>query len=152
MQNRIQIALGLTATLLVFSTTAAFAKGSFAFISVSGEGLKSDVRLYDTSVTQDWFAFADFQRGAVPAPLNIPKGGYEITRYYIDGRWEVAFDKLHYYPQVGLVHYDGIVNGWSEYDGKWYRAKPEINVLFEKDLQAAAIREALRHVAFIRRS
>ncbi len=152
MLNRIRIAMELVALLLFLITTTALAKGSFAFVSVSGEGLQREIRLYDTSVTQDWFAFADFQRGAVTAPLNIPKGGYEITRYYIDGRWEVAFDKLHYYPQAGLVRYDGIVNGWSEYDGKWYRAKPEINVLFDKALQAAAIREALRHVAFIRRS
>ena len=152
MLKRIRIALGVAAFLLLMSTTAALAKGSFAFISVSGEGLDNDVRLYDAGVTLDWFAFADFQEGRVPPPAGPPQGGYEITRYYLDGRRETAFDHLHYYPQAGLVYYDGIVNGWSSYDGKWYRANPEIRTIFEKDVQAAATEEALRRAAFIHRS
>ena len=151
MLNRIRIALGLTAMMLLFSTYAAFAKGSFAFISVSGEGLDSDIVLRDARVTQDWFAFADLQHSIAP-PTNAPQGGYVITRYYMDGGSKSAFDRLHYYPRAGLVYYEGIVNGWSSYDRKWYQARPGIQAIFEWDVQAAAMQEALRHAAFIRRS
>jgi hypothetical protein len=152
MFSRVQMALAITGALLALSTTAALAKGKFAFISVAGGSLNSEIRLYDAAVTLDWFVFADLGGGRVPAPASTPQGGYEITRYYIDGRRAVAFDHLHYYPQAGLVYYDGIVNGWSDYDGKWYQAKPGIKAIFEKDVQYAAMEEALRRLPFIRRS
>ncbi|MCZ2099888.1 MAG: hypothetical protein LC121_27220, partial [Anaerolineae bacterium] len=41
------------------------------------------------------------------------------------GRY-VAFDAVRYYPNPdggrGYVNYLGIINGSSEYDGKWFRA------------------------------
>jgi hypothetical protein len=43
---------------------------------------------------------------------------------------------LHYYPDSGYVFYDGIVNGSSEYDGKWYTANPNIKSVFEAALVA----------------
>jgi hypothetical protein len=152
MLNRIRMAMGLAGMLVLLGTSAALAKGSFAFVSVSGENLKGELRLYDTSITQDWFAFADFQQSVTAAPLTTPEGGYEITRYYIDGRRNMAFDHLHYYPRAGLVYFDGLVNGSSEYDGKWYRANTQIKGLFMNDVHVAATQEALRDMAFIRRS
>ena len=50
-----------------------------------------------------------------------------------------AFDRLHYYPDTGFVYYDGLVNGSSEYDGKWYTAKPEIKTVFESALSLTPI-------------
>ncbi|HSK66210.1 MAG TPA: hypothetical protein VK888_04725 [Anaerolineales bacterium] len=62
--------------------------------------------------------------------------GYEIRRYYIDGKREILFDRLHYYPSTGFVFYDGIVNGDSEYDGEWYSANLAIKTAFESAVSA----------------
>ncbi len=152
MITRIKIVVGVALSLALLLTTTALAKGNFAFIAVEGDEAQYKVRLSDTELLNDWFAFADFQGRSVAAPATAPEGGYEITRYYIDRTREAAFDRLHYYPQAGLVYYDGIVNGSSEYDGKWYEANPDIKPIFEKDMRMAALQEALRHTLFIHRS
>lgn len=134
MFSRIRIALGLAVTLTLFSSITGFAKGGFAFIAVTGADLKDEVRLSDPALTQGFFTFADFYRDQTEAPAD-PGVGYEITRYYVDGNRETAFDTLHYYPATGYVYYDGIANGGSsEYDGKWYTAVPEIKSTFETAL------------------
>ena len=130
---RIRIAIGLALLLGLFTSITVFAKGSFAFIQVTGRDLKDAVRLSDPTVTADYFAFADFFQALAKAPEN-PGNGYEITRYYVEGNQESAFDTLHYYPDIGYVYYDGLVNGSSEYDGKWYLAKPDIKTIFETAL------------------
>jgi hypothetical protein len=132
MFSRIRVALGvaLLATLMISIT--AFAKGNFAFVSIVGPNLKETVRSTDPALTMDFLAFFDFSN-RVEAPKESG-AGYLVTRYYVDNDRETAFDQLHYYPDTGLVYYDGIVNGGSEYDGKWYTAKPEIKAAFEKAL------------------
>jgi len=133
MFSRIRIAIGPALLLALFTSITVFAKGSFAFIQVTGRDLKDAVRLSDPAVTTDYFAFADFFQALAKTPEN-PGEGYEITRYYVEGNQESAFDKLYYYPDAGYVYYDGLVNGSSEYDGKWYLAKPEIKTIFENAL------------------
>jgi len=133
MFSRIRNALGLATLLTVITSVAVFAKGGFSFISITGPNLKDAVRVTDPALTTDFFAFADFFQHKTETPAN-PGAGYEITRYYVDGGRETAFDRLHYYPDTGFVYYDGIVNGSSEYDSKWYTAKPEIKTVFESAL------------------
>jgi hypothetical protein len=133
MFSRIQVAGGLVFLLILMTSITAFAKGGFSFITITGPNLQEEVRVTNLALTEDFFAFADFFRDRTKAPTD-PGTGYEITRYYIDGKREIAFDHLHYYPDTGFVYYDGIVNGSSEYDGDWYTAKPEIKVAFEKVL------------------
>lgn len=133
MFSRIRNALGLALALTLLTSITVFAKGGFAFIAVTGAGLKDEVRLTDPNLTADFFTFADFYQNATYAPAN-PGIGYEITRYYVDGKRETAFDKLHYYPGAGFVYYDGIVNGSSEYDGKWYTAVPDVKSALEDAL------------------
>ena len=133
MFSRFRIAAGLALLLASFTFMNVLAKGSFAFISIMGPDLKEPVRISDLALTEDFFTFADFYRDGTEAPAD-PGVGYEITRYYVDGNQESAFDKLHYYPETGFVYYDGIVNGSSEYDGKWYTAKPDIKTIFESAL------------------
>jgi len=133
MFSRIRIALGLALLLTLLTSINALAKGEFSFIAVSGAELKNEVRISDPALTGDFFAFADFYRDKTDAPLK-PGIGYEITRYYLDGSREIAFDKLHYYPETGYVYYDGIVNGSSEYDQKWYISRPEVKSNFETAL------------------
>lgn len=133
MFSRIRIAFGLALLLTLITSITVAAKGGFSFISISGPNLKDEVRATDSALTADFFAFADFYRNKVEAPVD-PGPGYEVTRYYVDGKREVAFDHLHYYPDAGFVYYDGIINGSSEYDGEWYTAKPEIKTIFESTL------------------
>ncbi len=137
MFSRIRIAFGIALLVTVITSVTAFAKGNFAFISITSPNLKEAVRTTDPILITDFFAFADFSRDRTKAPAD-PGTGYEITRYYMDGSRESAFDRLHYYPDTGFVYYDGIVNGSSSYDGKWYTARPEIRMAFENALPAYA--------------
>lgn len=133
MFSRFRSAVGLALLLALLTSPTVLAKGSFAFISITGPDLKEAVRLSDPALTEDFFTFADFYQNKTEAPAD-PGMSYEITRYYVDGNRESVFDKLHYYPDTGYVYYDGIVNGSSEYDGKWYTANPDIQTIFETAL------------------
>jgi hypothetical protein len=136
MLSRIRTALGLTLLLTALTFITVFAKGSFSFITITGPDLKELIRSTDPALTTDFFAFADFFQDKITEPAD-PGAGYEITRYYVDGGRESAFDHLHYYPDSGYVFYDGIVNGWSEYDNEWYTASPEIKTAFDRALGLA---------------
>ena len=133
MFSRFRTAVGLALLLALSTSITVSAKSSFAFISITGPELKEAVRLSDPTLTADFFTFADFFRDGTEAPVD-PGIGYEITRYFVEGSRETAFDKLHYYPDTGFVYYDGIVNGSSEYDGKWYTARPNLKTIFESAL------------------
>ena len=123
--------------LILLTTTVgtAFAKGQFSFITIAGSGLREVIKVVDPALTDDFFAFSEFFKSATEEPAN-PGEGYEVTRYFVDDGRDIAFDHLHYYPYTGYVYYDGLVTGWSEYDGKWYTAKAAI-----KDAFISAIKE-----------
>lgn len=133
MFSRIRVAFGIGLLLSLITSITVFAKGGFSFIAITGPNLKEAVRTTDPELTSEFFAFADFYQDKTKAPAD-PGVGYEITRYYVDGSREIAFDHLHYYPETSFVYYDGIVNGSSEYDGEWYTARPEIKAAFESVL------------------
>lgn len=133
MFNRIRIASIVAFSSLLFTTLAVGAKGGFAFVTVTGPGLEEPVRLNDRALVMDFFAFANFFEDRTEAPAD-PGSGFEITRHYEEGTGDVIFDRLHYYPETGLVFYDGIENGESEYDGEWYTASPAIRPIFESAL------------------
>lgn len=130
MSLKIRNAGGLAVLLALIASMTVLAKGGFSFISITGPGIDEDIRATDLKLTEDFFAFADFYQDKVDAPKD-PGLGYEIRRYYIDGKREIFFDRLHYYPATGFVFYDGMVNGNSEYDGEWYSANPAIKTVFE---------------------
>lgn len=137
--------LGLAVLMACITVRSVSAKGGYSFITISGADLPETIRTSETALTEDFFGFADFYRDRVEAPVDAGTG-YEITRYYMDGGREIAFDRLHYYPATGFVYYDGIVNGSSEYDRKWYAANPAMKSIFKNILagvptiQAQAIR------------
>ena len=136
MFTRIRIALACALLAALLASISVFAKGGFAFITISGADLKETIRATDGELTRDFFAFADFSRTKTDKPAS-PGVGYEIIRYYMEASREVPFDKLHYYPGTGFVYYDGIENGSTEYDGKWYTANAEIKTVFEDVLSGA---------------
>ena len=133
MFSRIRIATGFALVSVFVTSIAAFAKGGFDFITISGLNLKESVHVADPRLTDDFFTFANFYEDKTKAPAD-PGVGYEITRHYIQGMSDVVFDRLHYYPKTGFVFYDGIENGESEYDGEWYIANSEIRSVFESAL------------------
>ncbi len=130
--------------LAVLLPTVAFAKGEFDYITVKGPGIIGEIDVTNPALTQDFLAFADFTQGEVPAPAD-PGQGYQVVRVYVEFTdskpQDLPFDQLHYYPYTGYVYYDGVVNGSSEYDGKWFAANPSAekpfrNVLFQRALLA----------------
>lgn len=111
------------------------AKGPAQKISVLGPGLSEELEILDPEILPD-LSMASFENflQAVPAPENIGPG-YAMTRYYqIENGPFWPFDHLVYHPDpsggLGVIHYLGIENGWSEYDGKWFAAQPQGEKVF----------------------
>lgn len=136
MFTRFRISVGLAMLAVLTVVTAVSAKGGFSYVTIAGPGIKESIQTSDLSFTQSFFAFADFYRDRTEAPAD-PGEGYLVTRFYLEGSRGVAFDRLHYYPASGYVYYDGIANGSSEYDRKWYTAQPGIQAQFEELLSGA---------------
>ncbi|MBV6394440.1 MAG: hypothetical protein HFACDABA_00004 [Anaerolineales bacterium] len=117
--------------------TAALAKGGFTYVEVKGPGLTGSIAITDPALTEDFFAFADFTAGPVPAPTD-PGEGYLVTRVYVIEDKDHPFDQLEYYPYSGYVHYIGLAEGVSEYDGSWFIASPAAAAPFRAALKAKA--------------
>jgi len=116
---------------------AALAKGGFTYVEVKGPGLTGSIAITDPALTADFFAFADFTAGPVPAPTE-PGEGYQVTRVYVIEDKDHPFDQLEYYPYSGYVHYIGLAEGASEYDGSWFVADPAAAAPFRAALKAKA--------------
>lgn len=124
---------------LLIPASIALAKSDFAYITVSGQGIQGEMTLTDPIFTQDFFAFADFSKNEIPAPADYdPDAAYEITRFYLADTKPRAFDSLIYYPDQGYLYYNGLAEGESEYDGKWYAANPAIERPFREALASRA--------------
>lgn len=126
---------------MLFPLTAVFAKGNFDYLTVKGPGITGEINITNPALTEDFFAFADFTQGEVPPPSD-PGQGYQVIRVYLetvdDKPTARLFDQLHYYPYTGYVFYDGLVEGASEYDGKWYAANPAADAPFRAVLAERA--------------
>ena len=116
----------LLAIMLLTPAMFVFAKGDFSYITVKGPGIIGEINVTNPALTGDFFAFANFSLGPIDPPAD-PGQGYQVVRVYVEGTKDMPFDQLHYYPYTGYVFYDGIVNGSSEYDGKWYAENPSAN-------------------------
>lgn len=136
-----KLSLFLVALCLFVPSAIVAAKGEFDYIIIKGPGITGEINVTNPALTSDFFAFADFTQGDVPPPTD-PGQGYEIVRVYVetvDGKPTARlFDQLHYYPYTGYVYYDGLVEGASEYDGKWYAANPSANEPFRAVLAERA--------------
>lgn len=131
----------IIALCLFIPSSMVLAQGNFDYLTVKGPGITGEINITNPALTDDFFAFADFSKGEVPAPAD-PGQGYEIVRVYVetvdDKPTVKPFDQLHYYPYTGYVFYDGLVGGASEYDGKWYAANPSANEPFRAVLAERA--------------
>ena len=122
---------------LIIPTTLVLAKGEFDYITIKGPGVTGEINVTNPALTGEFFAFADFSKGPVDPPAN-PGEGYQIVRVYVVDTKPAPFDQLHYYPYTGYVYYDGLANGSSEYDSKWYMANPSANDPFRAVLAERA--------------
>jgi hypothetical protein len=115
----------------------AAAKGNFDYVTVKGPGITGEINITNPALTGDFFAFADFSKGNIASPA-APGEGYQVVRVYVMDNNDQPFDQLHYYPYTGYVYYDGVVNGSSEYDGRWYAANPAAEEPFRAALAERA--------------
>ena len=139
----------LCLTLVLAVAGAAFlphadAKGPADKITITGPGLDEMIEVTDPATAEalSMTMIEDF-RYFIDVPERLGPG-YELTRYYrLENGTYQPFDQVAYYPDLyggsGYVNYIGIVNGWSDYDGKWFRARDEADevirqVLFEHDV------------------
>lgn len=112
--------------LLVVIRDPSLAKGPADKVTINGPGLKREIEITDAQALQALSTgqFEDF-KSSIAAPTEVGPG-YELVRYYTSGTNLIAFDHVSYHPNPaggrGYVFYIGLVNGWSEYDGKWFRA------------------------------
>ena len=125
---------------LLLPAMLVFAKGNFDYITIKGPGITGEIDVTNPALTEDFFAFTDFTN-EVPPPVD-PGQGYQVVRVYVETvdskPSDHPFDQLHYYPYTGYVFYDGLVEGSSEYDGRWYAANPSANEPFRAVLAERA--------------
>jgi hypothetical protein len=119
----------ITAALLA-QFSAAHAKGPADRIVISSPLLAEDMVLTDrdTLVQISMANLENFEAGSIEAPAGLT-AGYTLDRQFEEspGKFR-SFDRVVYYADpggdLGYVFYEGIVNGSSEYDGRWFRARP----------------------------
>jgi hypothetical protein len=112
------------------------AKGNFAKIVITSDRLTSEIEVTDPSLLS-FFSFSDFPNARATEPSF--NEGYVVTRYFLDESGTLhAFDRLRYYPNHvgpgGFIFYEGLINGGSEYDGKWYAASSEGDAAMRRNI------------------
>ena len=118
----------LTLLVMLLLTHPALAKGSFSKIAISGGSLNTEIEVTDPDLL-DFFSLSDFPNARVEEPQVDPRSCFLLTRYQREQSGEFTpWDRLRYCPSglgaTGYVYYEGLVNGWSAYDGYWYQASP----------------------------
>ncbi len=114
---RAVVSVLLVCTYLAVGSMIADAKGLPYEVTVSGPGLATPLTITDPFATASLgtTSFIQYDKPLTVAPQT---GGtsFEIER---DG-----FDHVRYYPGNTLndsyVYDEGLLSGWSEYDGHWY--------------------------------
>ena len=120
------VAASLFAVLLLnFGTDSALAKGPFDRVTINGGKIESSIEVSDP-LLMDFFSLSNFPNAGIEQPL-VEGDGYLVTRYFMESDGSLTpWDNLRFYPNTtgtgGNIFYEGLVNGSSEYDGKWYLA------------------------------
>lgn len=140
------VAVFLMVTVLMVITPLVRAKGNFSKVVIRCSGLTSDIDVTDPAL-MEFFSFSVFPEAKIAEPDPSSLGSdCVITRYEQDSTSDFeAWDQLRYYPATsgtgGYIYYEGLLNGSSEYDQKWYLARPEaetaIQSLLAKDRAAS---------------
>ncbi len=103
-------------TLIALIPTLAQAKGAPRVVTITGPGVRSPLVVRGEAAR--WLGlggFEDLQGGYLNAPrhlgpaVDLNRDGWDHARYYTACA-----------PRRGYVHYIGLYNGSSEYDGRWF--------------------------------
>lgn len=135
---------------LVAVLPTALAKGPANKVTISGGALTEELVITEDETALQALSFMtleDYETLTDDAPEGISGEGYLITRYYEDSRSPgrfTPFDEVNYYADpngefLGHIHYLGIVNGGSEYDGRWFRASRSGQMTLNEVLGLAAV-------------
>lgn len=121
----IAAALLFATVLFKINTESALAKGPFGRVTLSGGKIEGAIEISDP-LLMDFFSLSNFPNAGIEQPL-VEGDGYLVTRYFLENDGSLtAWDSLRFYPNItdsgGYIFYEGLVNGSSEYDGKWYLA------------------------------
>lgn len=123
------------------------AKGPPSRIIISSPGLESDIVVEDDGLMAllSLTGLENVRLEVVEVPPDIDIG-YELQRQYKSGQDFRTFDRTVYYPstvegRVGYVHYLGIVDGSSSYDGKWFQAHPDAELAMQYILSTQHLRD-----------
>ena len=148
--------LGMIFTLLLISFQPAYAKGQFSKITIQTADSSQPIDVSDPAFLNFW-TFSDFTNGTTEAPQVIGPA-YEITRWLPsgDGKTFAEWDRLRYYSTSeantdgrGWIFYEGLINGSSEYDGKWFVATRNADALMESVNFPATVVNTLQPVPTI---
>lgn len=108
---------------------AAFGKGDFDYIAISGPGWYGDLIVSDPTDLEalDLGMLIDYKSTAsISAPLGP---GYLISRGYQAKDGPQIFDRVMVFlgeeGRPGLAYYIEIVNGSGPYDGRWFHTTAE---------------------------
>lgn len=121
------IAIVVVMGLGIYQRQSTQAKGPANRIIITSSQFDDDLVITDLDkiVPVSMANLEAFLAGEVEPPENTDIW-YELERQYRTSHDFFTFDRVRYYPSVdggeGYVHYLGIENGWSDYDGKWYRS------------------------------
>lgn len=131
MRTRIGLVLMLVLLIALALPGLTSAKGPASRIVIVGPGLDGELVLEGDMAVLIPISFAMLEDFMQPVdPPARPGPSFELTRFFeTDVGQYVPFDRVAYHPapdgEPGLVHYLGIVNGSSEYDGRWFRTTPK---------------------------
>lgn len=121
------ITMGLLVVgLCAVSVIGAGAKGPSDWVEFQMPGMYRNIRLELPDVPED-LSFGQFEDflNPIQGPDNLGPG-FMITRGWFDDQGKAEpWDRVMYFANLegdlGYVYYFGIVNGSSEYDGRWFQ-------------------------------
>jgi hypothetical protein len=114
------------------------AKGQASRIILTGPSLEGDKVLTQPLLVSalSMGSLEDFLTGAIEEPVDKGETYYDLERQFqVSTDKFQTIDRVRFYPgegsQPGYVYYLGLENGWTEYDEKWFFARPEATAAFK---------------------
>ena len=98
-------------------------------VILNGPGLAEDTQLDDPIFTHFLsLTLLEDVENPIEEPSELGHA-YTLDRWFLDedgrgGHFDTATYYTHPDGGLGYVYYDGIHNGWSEYDEQWYQVNP----------------------------
>lgn len=121
------------------------AKGAFSKVTIEAPALVEPIEVTDVQQLEA-LGMLDLMDVFSDAEVNPDDlgAGFTLTRYGFTGTEHVPFDQVIYYPSEAgnpaYIFYVGIINGGSEYDGRWFNANDTGDAVMRQILSEHGIR------------